>query len=48
MYDLDEGTFAGGRFVVWAGEKGLQAELTIFGSAVPLRYGGRGALTRKP
>ena len=29
LYNLNEGTFAGGRFVVWSGKNELQGELTI-------------------
>jgi hypothetical protein len=43
-YDLREGTFAGGRFVVWPGEHGPQAELTIYGSGRPIVRSERGAL----
>lgn len=45
IYDLSEGTFAGGRFVVWAGNQGLQAELTIYGSGRPIVKSERGNLT---
>eukprot|EP00930_Biecheleria_cincta_P024808 TRINITY_DN1770_c0_g1_i1.p1 TRINITY_DN1770_c0_g1~~TRINITY_DN1770_c0_g1_i1.p1 ORF type:complete len:148 (+),score=18.18 TRINITY_DN1770_c0_g1_i1:62-445(+) len=49
-YELGEGTFAGGRFVV-KGEGvdaagGLQAELTIYGSGVPIISSVRGAFFR--
>ena len=47
-YDLTTGTFAGGRFIVWNGAAGLQAELTIYGSGVPIISSERGALTPKP
>ena len=46
-YDLREGTFAGGRFVVWSSNRGLQAELTIYGSGRPIVKSERGALARK-
>jgi len=45
QYDLDSGTFAGGRFVVWAVGDCLQAELTIFGSGVPIVQSERGELS---
>jgi len=45
-FDLSAGTFAGGRFVVWAAEDGLQAELTLYGSGVPIVKSERGALIR--
>ncbi len=43
-YDLSDGTFAGGRFVVWEGDVGLQAELTIYGSGLPIVASERGEL----
>jgi hypothetical protein len=43
-FQLSSGTFAGGRFVVWTGPLGLQAELTIYGSGVPIVSSQRGAL----
>ncbi|MBN1655655.1 MAG: BPTI/Kunitz domain-containing protein [Deltaproteobacteria bacterium] len=46
-YDLATGTFAGGRFVVWSEESGLQAELTIYGSGLPIISSERGTLTPK-
>ena len=45
-YDLSQGTFAGGRFLVWQDGDGLQAELTIFGSGLPIVESKRGALVR--
>ena len=47
-YELTQGAFAGGRFLVWAGESGLQGELTLYGSGVPIASSERGALIRKP
>jgi len=47
-YALNEGTFAGGRFLVWSGERTLQAELTIYGSGVPIVSSERGSLARRP
>ena len=47
-YDLHEGTFAGGRFVVWPDEQTLQAELTIYGSGLPIVLSVRGRLARRP
>jgi hypothetical protein len=46
-YDLGAGTFAGGRFVVWSGASSLQAELTIYGSGVPIVSSERGPLAPK-
>ncbi|NJL28936.1 MAG: hypothetical protein HC897_14125 [Thermoanaerobaculia bacterium] len=48
VFDLDEGTFAGGRFVVWGGPAGLEAELTVFGSGVPILSSERGTLRLTP
>ena len=45
-YELD-GSFAGAKFVVWSGEHGLQGELTIYGSGVPILSSQRGAVLRK-
>jgi hypothetical protein len=44
QYDLDEGTFAGGRLVIWEVGGGLQSELTIYGSGVPIVSSERGPL----
>lgn len=48
VFDLSEGTFAGGRFVVWAGREGLQAEVTLYGSGRPIIESQRGALVPAP
>ncbi len=45
-YALAQGTFAGGRFVVWATAAGLQGELTLYGSGRPIVRSERGALVR--
>jgi hypothetical protein len=45
-FDLQTGTFAGGRFLVWQASGGLQAELTIYGSGVPVASSERGELRR--
>ncbi len=47
VYDLGEGTFAGGRLVVWSSSRGLQAELTIYGSGRPIVKSERGTLARR-
>lgn len=47
-YDLREGTPAGGRFLVWLGDRGLQGELTIYGSGVPIVSSERGIILREP
>jgi len=43
-YNIVSGAFAGGRIVVWRGASGLQGELTIYGSGVPIVQSERGAL----
>jgi hypothetical protein len=45
-YDLSTGPFGGGRFVVWIAESSLQAEITIYGSGIPIISSERGTLTR--
>jgi hypothetical protein len=47
-FNLTDGTFAGGRFVVWSTAQGLQAELTLYGSGVPIAQSERGSLVRSP
>ncbi len=44
-YDLQEGLFAGGRLVVWVDEDRLAAELTIYGSGMPIIQSERGELS---
>ncbi len=44
-YDLTEGVFAGGRFEVWD-DGFLRAELTIYGSGVPIAQSARGDLVQ--
>ncbi len=46
-FELDEGTFAGGRFMVWKNKNNLEAELTIYGSGVPIFKSERGLLVPK-
>jgi hypothetical protein len=48
VYELREGTFAGGRFVVWSSNQGLQGELTIYGSGLPIVRSERGTLAQRP
>jgi hypothetical protein len=43
-YELDAGTFAGGRVSIWAAPAGLEAELTLYGSGVPVVSSERGSL----
>ncbi len=45
IYELDEGVFSGGRFVIWIHNDRFEAELTIFGSGVPIVKSERGYLT---
>lgn len=47
VYWLQEGTFAGGQFVLLRGDRRLEAELTMFGSGVPITSSERGSLSKK-
>ena len=44
LYELDKGLFAGGRFVVWTNNDIFEAELTIYGSGLPIIKSERGHL----
>jgi hypothetical protein len=44
IYSLVAGVFAGGRIVVWREAGGIQAELTIYGSGVPVVRSERGSV----
>jgi len=44
LYELDKGLFAGGRFVVWTNNDIFEAELTIYGSGLPIIKSERGNL----
>jgi hypothetical protein len=44
IYGLVDGTFAGGRIMVWREPSGIQAELTIYGSGVPVKRSERGSV----
>jgi len=46
-YEIQEGSFAGGRFNVWITDSRFEAELTIFGSGVPIISSERGDLLLK-
>jgi hypothetical protein len=46
-YNLDKGVFAGGRFVIWPKDQPTKAELTIYGSGVPIIVSERGMLVKK-
>ena len=43
-YNLNDGTFAGGRFDVWAAQAEIHGELTIYGSGVPIISSERGTV----
>ena len=43
-YDIVEGLFAGGRFIVWIINDHFEAEYTIYGSGVPIIRSERGRL----
>jgi hypothetical protein len=43
-YQIEEGSFAGGRFVAWQISGGLQGELTMYGSGRPVVRSDRGPL----
>jgi hypothetical protein len=44
IYGLVDGAFAGGRFMVWREPSGIQAELTIYGSGLPVVRSERGSV----
>jgi len=44
-YALDEGLFAGGRFIVWISNGSFEAEYTVYGAGVPIIKSERGKLT---
>ncbi len=44
FYELDEGVFAGGRFVIWTNNDSFEVELTIYGSGIPVVKSERGYL----
>ncbi len=46
VFYLQEGTFAGGRFLIMNGQDGPEGELTVYGSGLPIIKSERGALTR--
>lgn len=43
-YDIVDGAFAGGRIVVWREPSGIQGELTIYGSGLPVVRSERGSV----
>jgi len=44
-YNIEDGYFAGGRFLVWIENNIFNAELTEYGSGVPIVASGKGPLT---
>lgn len=46
-YELDNGLAAGGRFVIWINDKDFEAELTVYGSGIPIIKSERGNLELK-
>lgn len=43
-YELDEGLFAGGRFLIWINNGNFEIEYTMYGSGVPVIKSERGIL----
>lgn len=43
-YEIVDGLFAGGRFIVWINNEKFEAEYTIYGSGVPIIKSERGKL----
>jgi hypothetical protein len=43
-YELNEGLFAGGRFLIWISNDHFEAEYTLYGSGVPIIRSERGRL----
>ncbi len=43
-FQLGDGLFAGGRFVIWIDKKDFRAEMTIYGSGIPVIRSERGIL----
>jgi len=46
-YDLVQGLFAGGRFIAWFDGLTVKAEMTVYGSGVPIILSERGKLIKK-
>jgi hypothetical protein len=46
-YNLGQGLFAGGRFLIWNKQQQIEAEFTIYGSGVPIIRSERGILIKK-
>ena len=46
-YDLIQGLSAGGRFIAWSDGLVVKAELTVYGSGVPIKISERGNLIKK-
>jgi hypothetical protein len=43
-YEIEEGLPAGGRFIVWVADNHFEAELTVYGSGIPIVRSERGRL----
>lgn len=43
-YELVDGLFAGGRFIIWKNNEKIEAEYTIYGSGLPIIKSERGKL----
>jgi len=48
FYELSDGLFAGGRFLIWIDNDEFEAEFTVYGSGVPIIRSERGILERIP
>ena len=46
-YELDSDPAAGGRFIIWMDDKDFEAELTVYGSGIPIIRSERGKLDLK-
>jgi hypothetical protein len=44
FYELGDGLFAGGRFIIWIINENFEAEYTIYGSGIPIIKSERGKL----
>jgi hypothetical protein len=47
FYELSDGLFAGGRFLIWISNDEFQGEFTVYGSGVPIIRSERGELELK-
>jgi hypothetical protein len=44
FYQITQGLYAGGRFIIWVDNKEFQAEFTVYGSGIPILKSERGKL----